>query len=148
MGTFSFFGMNTTLYNDEVNVIIFRHLIETKCDTSAFTFFHEANIMGCITSINNNGGNITCPNLAIKDNWREVGSVLGKGLLLNIMKQALLYVWAEIHIDDNTSKMKECNNLLSILKGHECSSSKIQQNKDLDNKKKQEVKVEDYDLEK
>eukprot|EP00918_Siedleckia_nematoides_P104315 GHVU01227565.1.p1 GENE.GHVU01227565.1~~GHVU01227565.1.p1 ORF type:complete len:175 (-),score=22.44 GHVU01227565.1:423-947(-) len=96
--------MKIQLTSDDVNVLVYRYLLENGFVHTCFSFFNESNVS-------------KSPSLS-----NHAEKVPPNGLV-SFLQKGLLYSWIEYHTD-NTGDEIPCQETFSFFKKHECSQSK------------------------
>eukprot|EP01071_Lankesteria_metandrocarpae_P002414 Lankesteria_metandrocarpae@DN2305_c0_g1_i1.p1 len=93
--------MKILLSSEEVNVLIYRYLLENGFVHTAFSFSSEAN-------------------LASNATWSAHGASLFPNALIAFLQKALLYLWIEYHTDDESGSDIPCSQAFAFFRRHEC----------------------------
>jgi len=93
--------MKVLLNSDEVNILVYRYLLENGFIHTAFTFTNEANMVK-------------------NPSWLSHGDKVPPNGLVAFLQKALLFSWVEYHTDDDTGEEILCDQPFSFFRRHEC----------------------------
>eukprot|EP01069_Polyplicarium_translucidae_P010678 Polyplicarium_translucidae@DN3391_c1_g2_i10.p1 len=97
--------MKIHLASDDVNLLVYRYLLENGYVHSAFAFRNESGV-------------------GRRDGLTGRGERIPPNGLLAFLQKALLYCWIEHHTDDNSGDVLPCSRPFSFFAKHECWYSK------------------------